>query len=66
MSKTIIINDKVEYEEHYYLIVPDNAAGRDNVYTVYKIPSSPSREISIIGRELPLEVAKQVVNKDGI
>jgi hypothetical protein len=64
MREIIIKKKKVGYDGRYYLIIPDHAAGRSNVYTVYKIPSSPSREVEIIGRELDLKLAKEIARKE--
>lgn len=44
----------------YCLIVPDHAAGRRHRFTVYHIPTSPSRRVRVIGRELPLGHAKRI------
>lgn len=49
----------------YVLIVPDNASGRENRYTVYRIPPSTGRYIRVIGRELPLGFAKKIVQTAG-
>lgn len=52
---------------NYFFIVPDNAAGQPDRYTVYKLPPSPSQfrleQIEIIGRELDLETAKRVIKR---
>lgn len=56
---------KIPYEGFYYLIVPDAAAGKKGRYSVYRIPSSPSRRIKVVGRELSLSNARQVVEKLG-
>lgn len=56
---TIEVTKRVGYGQFYYLIVPDHAAGRKNRYTVYKIPSSPSGKIKIIGRELLMSQARK-------
>jgi hypothetical protein len=60
-NRIIVETHRIEYENFYILIVPDIAAGHRGRYTVYKIPSSPSRRIKIIGRELPLKFAKKYV-----
>jgi len=62
---TAIITTRIPYPTHYYLILPNVAAGTKGRYTVYRIPSSetPSRRIKVIGRELPLGHAKRVVQK---
>ncbi len=51
---------RVGYDGHYFLIVPDHAAGKRNRFTVYKIPSSPSRRIKVVGRELTLAHARRI------
>jgi hypothetical protein len=51
---------RVGYEGHYCVIIPDHAAGRPKRYSVYRLPSSPSRPIKVIGRELPLGHARKV------
>jgi hypothetical protein len=57
---TIEERKMVGYDGKYVLIVPDHAAGRFARYTVYLVPSSPSRRIRIIGRELPLGLARRI------
>lgn len=59
-NKIIVETARVEYENFYILIVPDIASGSKGRYTVYKIPSSPSRRIKVIGRELNLTFAKKL------
>lgn len=48
------------YYSHICLITYDFAAGHPGRYTVYKIPSSPSRPTKTIGLELPLRDAKKI------
>lgn len=50
----IVIMKKIGYKNNYIVIIPDHGAGREDRYTVYSIPSSPSRQISTIGKELTL------------
>ncbi len=49
------------------VIVPDNASGGRDRYTVYRLPGSPSRGVRVIGRELPwsdaVRVSKQEVSR---
>lgn len=54
---------RVGYRGHYYLIVPDHAAGHRGRYTVYKIPGSPSGLTKVVGRELPLGYARRLVKR---
>ena len=64
MAHELIVSKKrIGYDNYHYLIVPDEAAGRKYRYTVYQIPTSPSRKIKVIGLELPLEYARKVVKK---
>lgn len=56
-----VITKRIDYDDCYYLIVPDIAAGSLGRYTVYRIPASPSRKVKIVGRELPLEYSKEYV-----
>jgi len=52
---------RVGYYGKHYLIVPDEAAGKKFRYTVYEIPSSPSRRIRVLGREIDLRTARKLV-----
>lgn len=65
MKKKIVLEtlEKIEYNEGYFLIVPDAAAGSPDRFTVYRIPSSPSRRVRVIGRELPLGTAREVIRQ---
>jgi hypothetical protein len=63
MKRTLLTTKRIQYGLHYYVILPDNSAGSVGRYTVYRIPSSPSRKISIIGRELPLGHAQRIVRE---
>lgn len=47
-----------------WLVVRDPCAGRKNVYTVYRIWLVAGRAASVIGRELPLPLAREVVKRD--
>ncbi len=64
-SNLALIKKRIPYEGNYFLIVPDIAAGRRFRYTVYKIPSSPSRRIKVIGREIDLKTARRIVKNKG-
>ena len=57
----ILVKDKIPHGSFYFLILPDSAAGLPHRYTVYRVPSSPSGKIGIIGQELPLADARKVV-----
>jgi hypothetical protein len=63
MDRTLLTRKRIQHELHYYVILPDNAAGSGGRYTVYRMPSSPSRKITIIGRELPLGHAQRIVRE---
>lgn len=63
LKNLIFTKTRVGYYGHYYLIVPDHAAGMRNRFTVYRIPASPSRRIKVVGRELTLGHAKRVVEQ---
>jgi hypothetical protein len=61
VNRVVIVETRrVGYEGRYYLIVPDHASGRRNRYTVYQVPSSPSRRVKVVGRELPYLSAERV------
>lgn len=62
-SITIVSGFKVGTFGHYNLIVRDTGSGMPNRYTVYRIPSSPSGRVRIIGRELPLKFAKKLASE---
>lgn len=47
-----------------WLVVHDPCAGRKRIYTVYRISLAGQKEALVIGRELPLAVARGVVKKD--
>jgi len=66
MTKREILGTKkrVGYRGDYYLIVPDHAAGRRNRFTVYRIPSSPSRRTRILGRELTWAHCMRIAKTD--
>lgn len=63
MERTYVIKNRIGYDNHYCLIVPDHAAGMRNRFTVYRIPSCPGKRIRIIGRELPLGFARKIAAK---
>lgn len=64
--KTIVrVSPRVNYDGCYMLIVPDASAGSSQPrYTVYRVPASPPGEIRIIGRELPIGLAKKVAERE--
>jgi len=47
-----------------WLVVVDPCAGRKHVYTVYRIALTGTKEARVIGRELPLTLARDVVRRD--
>lgn len=49
---------------HVYLAVEDFRAGLRHVYTVYKLKRTGSKDPSIIGREVDLPLAYEVIRKD--
>lgn len=63
MSRVATIVKRIPYHDRYALIVPDMAAGTKGRYTVYSIPSSPSRRVRVIGRELTLGQARRIAGK---
>jgi len=60
-----IVTKRIEYEDYYFLILPDIAAGSKGRYTVYRISSSPGTtgRCVVIGRELKLAYCKKLVAK---
>lgn len=60
-SNVAVITQRIDYKGFYFLIVPDMAAGSKDAYTVYRIPSSPSRRIKIIARECSLDFCKKLI-----
>jgi hypothetical protein len=60
--KKVVIEEhkRINYLGNYLLIVPDIAAGRKRRYTVYSVPSSPSRKIKVVGRELTIGQARKI------
>ena len=54
MKNIAEIKTRIGYEEYYFLIVPDVAAGKKYRYTMYRVPSSPSRRIKLVARECTL------------
>jgi hypothetical protein len=48
---------------HAYFAVQDPMSGRRHVYTVYKIALAGDKNAAIIGRELPLPVARKVIHR---
>lgn len=47
-----------------YLVVRDPASGRKNVYTVHRISLRGDKAAAVIGRELDLPIAREIVKKD--
>jgi len=47
-----------------WLVVRDPCAGKRSVYTVYRISLTSDKEARVIGRELPLLLARDVVKRD--
>lgn len=47
-----------------WFIVRDPMAGRKGVYTVYRISLTSGKDAKVIGRELPLPLARKVVRDD--
>jgi len=47
-----------------WFVVRDPMSGRKNVYTVYRIALTSNKEAHVIGRELPLPLARQIVRED--
>jgi hypothetical protein len=47
-----------------WLVVRDPCAGRKSVYTVYRISLTAFKAAHVIGRELPLTVARDIVRQD--
>lgn len=59
---------KIEHEltvdedaRNAYLIITDPAAGRPNVFTVHRIALAGHRGTTIVGREIPIDLARQIV-----
>jgi hypothetical protein len=63
--KAVILAEvqRVGYHGLYFVVLPDNAAGKKNRYTAYQFASSPSRSPKIVGRELPMADCKRVINE---
>ena len=49
---------------HVYFAVQDPMSGRRHVYTVYKMKLSGDKSAEVIGRELPLPVARTVIQRN--
>jgi hypothetical protein len=47
-----------------WFVVRDRTAGSKGRYTVYRISLVGSQEATVIGRELPLPLARELVRKD--
>lgn len=67
-QKIVAITHRCGYHgPGYFLIVPDHAAGRKPRYTLYHVPTSPSRRVRILGRELTLghcqRIAREALKK---
>jgi hypothetical protein len=46
-----------------WLVVRDLHAGSKHVYTVYRIELTGTKEAQVIGRELPLGLARKIVKQ---
>ena len=55
MKNIAEIKTRIGYDEYYFLIVPDVAAGKKHRYTMYRVPSSHSRSIKVVARECTLQ-----------
>jgi hypothetical protein len=49
--------------DHAYFVVEDPMAGCKNVYTVYGTALTGSKLSRVIGRELPMSVARKTIQK---
>lgn len=58
-----VFKSRVGYHGHYFVIIPDHAAGLPGRFTTYRVPASPSRSIKIIGRELTLAESKRIIER---
>jgi hypothetical protein len=47
-----------------WIVVRDPCTGRKSSYTVYRISLTANKQAHVIGRELPLPLAREVVRKD--
>lgn len=47
-----------------WFVVRDPSAGNKHVYTVYRISVVGMKDVTVIGRELPLPLARKIVQKD--
>lgn len=47
-----------------WIVVRDPMAGNKHVYTVFRLSMVGMKEMAVIGRELPLPLARKVVQKD--
>jgi hypothetical protein len=58
LKTRVVVSDK-----RIYFLVEDPAAGVRNVYTVYEIRLFGAKASSIVGRELPLQVALRMIRQ---
>jgi len=63
MKNIAEIKTRIGYEEYYFLIVPDVAAGKKYRYTMYRVPSSPSRRIKVVARECTLKDCRLIAKR---
>lgn len=63
-ERAAVLTKKIDRADAYFMIVPDNAAGLPNRFTLYRIPSSPSGRMKILGRELPLAHCRRIVREN--
>jgi hypothetical protein len=61
--ETTVIKRRVDIYGRYILIVPNIASGCKGRYTVYLIPTSDGGKIKVVGRELPLGLAKKIARE---
>jgi len=50
-------------DDNLYVIVPDPMAGKRNVYTVHCISLRGLKHARVIGRSLPIKIARDIVRK---
>lgn len=56
-TRTLVVGN------HAYVSIEDPMSGRRHVYTVYALDLRGQKEATVIGRELPLDTARQVIRK---
>lgn len=59
---------RLAHGEAYYVIVPDNCAGKRRRFTLYRCPSSPHvgkhGGVVVLGRELPPGLCRKIADED--